>query len=122
MAGTSKTNRQEDGMPLAGKVALVTGGSRGIGRAIALRLAGLGAAVAICGRDREAMEATSRELGQTTEGVLAHVADVTRSEDVAKLVAATETKLDPLRSWSTMRGLGCSDRRMRKRKRIGIAC
>ena len=106
MAGTSKTNRREDGKPLAERVALVTGGSRGIGRAIALRLAELGAAVAVCGRDREALETTLAELGRATKGVLAQVADVTRSEDVAKLVATTEAKLGPIAILVNNAGIG----------------
>ncbi len=106
MVGTRKTNREEEGRPLAERVALVTGGSRGIGRAIALRLAGLGAAVAICGRDREVLEATAAELGRATKGVLAQVADVTRSEDVAKLVATTEAKLGPIAILVNNAGIG----------------
>jgi 3-oxoacyl-[acyl-carrier protein] reductase len=106
MAGIGKTNRQESTKPLAERVALVTGGSRGIGRAIALRLAGLGAVVAICGRDREALEAASAELSRTTKGSLAQVADVTRSEDVAKLVATTEAKLGPIAILVNNAGIG----------------
>src|ERR1700694_3063040 len=106
MAAISKTNRQESGKPLAGRVALVTGGSRGIGRATALRLAGLGAVVAICGRDREALNATSAELNRMTKGSLAQVADVTRSEDVAKLVATTEAKLGAIAILVNNAGIG----------------
>ena len=106
MAGTSNANRPESSKPLKGQVALVTGGSRGIGRAIALRLAGLGATVAICGRDREALKATSTELGRVTKGVLAQVADVTRAEDIAKLVEETETKLGPIAVLVNNAGIG----------------
>ena len=106
MAGISRTNRQESDKPLAERVALVTGGNRGIGRAIALRLAGLGAVVAICGRDREALDATSAELSKVRKGSLAQVADVTRSEDVAKLVATTEAKLGPIAILVNNAGIG----------------
>ena len=106
MAGSAKMDRRDSGKPLAGRVALVTGGSRGIGRAIALRLAGLGAAVAICGRDRQALEETSAELGKTTKQVFAQAADVTRSEEVARLVAATEGKLGAIAILVNNAGIG----------------
>ena len=47
---------------LSGKRAVVTGGSRGIGRSIALGFAGVGAAVSICARGRTALDATSAEI------------------------------------------------------------
>src|SRR6266699_4380691 len=78
------------GRQLTGKVALITGGNRGIGKAIALKLAALGAAVAICGRDTATLEATANELQATGARVYWQRADVTRSAEVAALVAQTE--------------------------------
>ena len=49
---------------LSSAIALVTGGSRGIGRAIATRLARLGASVAICGRDAKALSSAHDELAE----------------------------------------------------------
>ncbi len=73
-------------LELAGKVALVTGASRGIGRSIAVRLAAEGADVAICGRTRETIDAAVSEL--RAHGVRAHgvQADVTRAGEVERFV------------------------------------
>jgi 3-oxoacyl-[acyl-carrier protein] reductase len=60
---------------------LVTGGSSGIGRATALALAELGAKVAICGRNRDAIEQTAGEIGASP-----FVADVSRESDVLALI------------------------------------
>ena len=63
--------------PLEGRVALVTGGSRNIGRAIALELAQAGAAVAVTGRtDLEAARRVAAELEAQGVGALARVGDV----------------------------------------------
>jgi NAD(P)-dependent dehydrogenase (short-subunit alcohol dehydrogenase family) len=80
------------GKPLQGGVALVTGGSRGIGKAIAGRLAALGAAVGICGRDEEKLMISSRELEAAGAKVFARRADVTRESEVLALVAETEKR------------------------------
>ena len=70
----------------AGKVALVTGGGTGIGRAVARELARTGAKVAICGRRPEPLEDVQAELG---DDCLAVPTDVREPEQVEALVART---------------------------------
>ena len=78
---------------LQGKVALVTGASRGIGKAIAAAFAREGAAVALCARKREELETAAREIGG---GVLPVAAHVGRAEDVGTLVETVEGRLGPI--------------------------
>ncbi|MCC7265088.1 MAG: 3-oxoacyl-[acyl-carrier-protein] reductase [Candidatus Latescibacteria bacterium] len=73
---------------LQGKTALVTGGSRGIGRAIALRLAAEGADVAVCARKVEAAEAVAGELQALGVRALARPADVASFAQAGALVEA----------------------------------
>jgi 3-oxoacyl-[acyl-carrier protein] reductase len=76
---------------LAGTIALVTGGGRGIGRGIALELTRAGAGVAVAARTRQQVEETAAETG----GV-AIQADVSKRAEVERMVARTEDELGPI--------------------------
>jgi 3-oxoacyl-[acyl-carrier protein] reductase len=82
---------------LAGKVALVTGGSRGIGRAIAISLAEAGAAVAVNYREKAGEAASVVETITKSGGrAMAVRADVSQSKAVADMVAAVAAELGPV--------------------------
>jgi len=74
---------------LAGQAAIVTGGGQGIGRAIAVELASMGAAVVVADRDPETADRTARELGGMGRQALAVPADVSHGPDRTGLVART---------------------------------
>ena len=84
----------------------MTGGSRGIGRAIAMKLAELGADVAICGRDSEKLRATASALQGLTKRVFWQTADVTRADEVAEFVSGAEAKLGPIGILVNNAGIG----------------
>lgn len=74
---------------IAGRVALVTAASKGLGRAAAVALAEEGCRVVICARGEEALAAAAQEIGDTGAEVLAVVDDVTDPEAPSRLVATT---------------------------------
>jgi 3-oxoacyl-[acyl-carrier protein] reductase len=81
---------------LRGRIALVTGGSRGIGAAIARSLAGAGAAVAINYRERADDAAKLAEQLRKTGEVITVQADVSQGDAVARMLEAVTSKLGPI--------------------------
>jgi 3-oxoacyl-[acyl-carrier protein] reductase len=73
---------------LKGKAAIVTGASRGIGRAIALGLAEEGCNIAFCARGQDSLRETAKEIEAKGVRVLAVEADVTKAGDTERLVKA----------------------------------
>lgn len=84
------------GPDLRGQVAIVTGGGRGIGRAIAAGLARAGAAVAVVARSQDEVEETASLIEQAGGRALAISADVTDRRAVEQAVAQTERGLGPI--------------------------
>ncbi|MBZ5605581.1 MAG: SDR family oxidoreductase [Acidobacteriia bacterium] len=75
-------------MDLHGKVVLITGGSRGLGLALAKEFARAGARIAICARDADELDEAERRLHGIAREVVPFVCDVTKRADVAELVRA----------------------------------
>ncbi len=78
---------------LENRVALVTGGGRGIGKAIAGALASAGARVVIASRKKESLEQAAAELGSNVVGIPCHVG---RADELEELVTQTESQVGPI--------------------------
>jgi NAD(P)-dependent dehydrogenase (short-subunit alcohol dehydrogenase family) len=81
---------------LTGQVALITGGGRGFGKAIAMRLAAEGAAVAVTARTQSELDRSVEEINSTGGNGLAVRGDVTSFEDVGRVVRKTTERLGPI--------------------------
>lgn len=81
---------------LKGEVAIVTGGGRGFGRAIAQRFAAEGAAVTVTARTESQLEETVALIEQQRGKALAVIGDVTRREDVERVVSTTVDRFGPV--------------------------
>ncbi len=81
---------------LSGKVAIVTGSSRGIGRSIATTMASLGARVVISSRKREACEPVAEEIRQKGGEAVVIPCNISRREEVEALVTQTREALGPV--------------------------
>jgi 3-oxoacyl-[acyl-carrier protein] reductase len=92
--------------PFEGKIALVTGASRGIGLAIARRLALMGARVSLCGRDANRLESAANDCKRAGSEAVAIPADITRADEIAKLIETTERALGPIEILINNAGIG----------------
>ena len=83
-------------LDLSGKIALVTGGSRGLGKAIALAMAENGANAVICGRKQDNLDQAVDEFRQMGKDVMAKVTNVGKSDEMTALFQAVDEKFGKL--------------------------
>jgi 3-oxoacyl-[acyl-carrier protein] reductase len=91
---------------LNGQVVLITGSSRGIGLAIARRLGRMGARVSLCARRKADLESAASDLRAAGIDVLAVPTDVTRPDEVSRLVSETQRSLGPVDILVNNAGIG----------------
>ena len=86
-----------DRFRLDGKIALITGGARGLGRTMAVALAQAGASIALAGRSKDACQNAADEVASATgRTVGAFAADVTKIADIEALATDVERELGPV--------------------------
>ncbi|MDQ1610047.1 MAG: hypothetical protein QOE16_2779 [Microbacteriaceae bacterium] len=95
-----------DHRPLSGQTALVTGAGRGIGAAIARKLASLGAAVVLCGRTMNSLQATASAISNAGGRAEPMECDVTRLESVQNLASRVEQTYGTLNILVNNAGVG----------------
>jgi NAD(P)-dependent dehydrogenase (short-subunit alcohol dehydrogenase family) len=95
-----------DKFSLRGKVAIVTGGNRGVGRAIALGFAEAGAAVAVVARDEKKSEETLAELRARDASAIAVTANVAQRSDLEAMLATVTQELGPVDVLVNNAGIG----------------
>jgi 3-oxoacyl-[acyl-carrier protein] reductase len=88
------------------QIALITGSSRGIGLAIARRLGQMGARVSLCARKAAELESAASDLRAAGIQVLTTPADVTRPNEVSRLVSETQRTLGPIDILVNNAGIG----------------
>lgn len=91
---------------MKGKVALITGASRGIGFAVAEKLGLMGARLSLCARDAAALGEAAKKIQRLGASAIAYPADVTRANDIASLVKKTEQTLGPIEILINNAGIG----------------
>jgi NAD(P)-dependent dehydrogenase (short-subunit alcohol dehydrogenase family) len=96
LASTQKFANTKDEKALIQQVAVVTGAGRGIGAAIAIKLANMGAATVLCGRRKEHLESTAKTISENGGKAHLSVCDVTDSRSVETVSREVEQKFGRL--------------------------